>query len=68
MLTPLMFLRQRKNLVLIVKLLSQSILFLKGLVSPDSDNNIFPYLSLIRVDRIKVLVVLFYSLMHQLIK
>ena len=64
----LMLLRQGKNLILIVELLSQGKFFLKALVSPDPEDNIIPHLSLIRVDRIKVLVALFYSLMHQPIK
>ena len=46
----LMFLRLEKNSVLIVKLLSQGILFIKTLVSPDPEDNIIPYLSLVGVD------------------
>ena len=46
----LMFIRQRKNLILIIELLSQSILLLKALVTPNSEDNIIPYLSFIKID------------------
>ena len=42
----LMLLRQGKNLILIVELLSKSTLFLKALVSTDPEHIIIPYLSL----------------------
>ena len=64
----LMLLKQKMNLVLVIGLLSQSELFLKSVVSPNSEDNIIPYLSLIRIDIIKVFISFFYFFMHQFIK